>query len=110
MAASYLDPDEPCYVISVAAKMLGINAQALRHYERSGLLEPNRSRGNIRLYSLREIERARRIKTLIEEMGINMAGVEVILRLMDQIQETEALLEEMRVELARLRAPQLEKP
>ena len=53
MPASHLDPDEPCYVISVAAKMLGLNAQALRHYERSGLIEPNRSEGNIRLYSVR---------------------------------------------------------
>jgi MerR family transcriptional regulator/heat shock protein HspR len=110
VATSHLDPDEPCYVISVAAKMLGLNAQALRHYERSGLLEPNRSKGNIRLYSVREVERARRIKTLIEDMGVNLAGVEIILRLMDQIQEMEILQEQFREEFVRLRAPRLGKP
>ena len=74
------DDDEPCFVISVAARMIQVHTQTLRYYEREGLLEPARSRGNIRLYSQRDIEKLRRIKTLTEELGINLAGVQVVLR------------------------------
>lgn len=81
--------DEPCYVISVAARMIRVHTQTLRYYEREGLLEPARSRGNIRLYSQRDIEKLRRIKTLTEELGINLAGVQVVMRLMDRIGEME---------------------
>ena len=87
MISRHLDWDEPCYVISIAARIVGLNAQTLRYYERTGLLEPGRSGGNIRLYSLGDIERLRRIKTLINDLGVNLAGVEVILRLTDQIEE-----------------------
>ena len=110
MATRYPDWNEPCYVISVAAKMVRLNAQALRYYERTGLLQPSRSRGNIRLYSLRDIERVQRIKTLIEDMGVNLAGAEVILRLTDQIQEMEAAMGELVAEVERLRAPRLPSP
>ena len=98
--------DEPCYVISVAAKMVGIPAQTLRYYERTGLLEPSRSSGNIRLYSPREMEHIRRIKTLINDMGVNLAGVEVALRLMSQLQEMEQVVWRMQTELERLREAQ----
>jgi MerR family transcriptional regulator/heat shock protein HspR len=110
MTTRYPDRDEPCYVISVVAKMVGLHAQALRQYERTGLLRPSRSRGNIRLYSLGEIERIRRIKTLTDDLGVNLAGVEVVLRLLDQMREMEGVLEQMRAELERLRAPALLKP
>ena len=74
---NYLD-DEPCYVISVAARLVNLHPQTLRYYEREGLIEPARSSGNVRLYSTRDIERLRRIVRLTGELGINLAGVEVI--------------------------------
>jgi MerR family transcriptional regulator/heat shock protein HspR len=110
MTIPYPSHDEPCYVISVAAKMVGLNAQALRYYERTGLVKPSRTEGNLRLYSLRDVERLRRIKTLVGDLGVNLAGVEVVLRLMEQLQQMESLLQEMRSELQHLRAPQLPKP
>ena len=81
--------DEPCFVISVAARMIQVHTQTLRYYEREGLLEPARSRGNIRLYSQRDIEKLRRIKTLTEDLGLNLAGVQVVMRLMDRMAEME---------------------
>ncbi len=80
---------EPCYVISVAARMVGLHAQTLRYYERAGLLQPSRSMGKRRLYSPIDIERLRRIKLLTEDMGVNLAGVEVVLKLMTRMAEME---------------------
>tara|TARA_B100000809_G_scaffold218949_1_gene225832 strand:+ start:3956 stop:4216 length:261 start_codon:yes stop_codon:yes gene_type:complete len=82
--------------------MVGVNAQTLRYYERIELVEPSRSGGNIRLYSQRDIERLRRIKTLVYDMGVNAAGVDVILRLTDQIQQLEGTVEVLRGELERV--------
>jgi MerR family transcriptional regulator/heat shock protein HspR len=96
------DWDEPCYVISVVSRMVGVNAQTLRYYERIELVEPSRSGGNIRLYSQRDIERLHRIKTLVYDMGVNAAGVDVILRLTDQIQQLEGTVEVLRGEIGRL--------
>ncbi len=96
------DWDEPCFVISVVSRMVGVNPQTLRYYERIDLVEPSRSGGNIRLYSQRDIERLRRIKTLVYDMGVNAAGVDVILRLTDQIQQLEGTVEMLRGELERL--------
>ncbi len=87
---------EPCYVISVAAEMVGIHPQTLRHYERVGLVAPERSEGNIRLYSERDLERVRQIRRLTEDLGVNLAGVEIILNMRERIMELEA-------EVARLR-------
>lgn len=98
------DWDEPCYVISVVSRMVGVTAQSLRYFERIQLVEPSRSGGNIRLYSPRDIERLRRIKTLVYDMGVNAAGVEVILRLSDRIQRLEGQVEFLRDELDRLTA------
>ena len=97
------DDFEPCYVISVAARMLGVHAQTLRYYERIGLIEPSRSRGQVRLYSKRDIERLRQVRTLMNDLGVNLAGVEVILRLGERIAEMERQIEEMEAELKRLR-------
>jgi MerR family transcriptional regulator/heat shock protein HspR len=94
--------DEPCYVISVAAKMLGIHQQTLRYYEREGLIQPSRSRGNIRLYSLSDINRLRQVQRLINDLGVNLAGAEVILRMSERMREMEAELERLRSRLARL--------
>jgi len=79
------DDTEPRYVISVAAKILSIQTHTLRYYERIGIIEPRRSGGNIRLYSERDIALLRRVKTLVDDMGVNLAGVEVILRITNWI-------------------------
>lgn len=82
--------DEPCFVISVTARMVGLHAQTLRHYERVGLIWPSRTVGRQRLYSLADIDRIRRLKTLTEGMGVNLAGAEVALKLMARIEDLEA--------------------
>ena len=91
--------DEPCYVISVAAKLLGLHVQTLRYYERVGLLAPSRSQGNVRLYSEREVARLREVKRLMEDLGLNLAGAEVVLKMRDRIVDLEreraALLQEV---------------
>ena len=81
--------DEPCFVISIAARMVGVHAQTLRYYERVGLIWPSRSNGRQRLYSQADIDRLRRIKTFTEDMGVNLAGAEVALKLMARIDDLE---------------------
>lgn len=81
--------EEPCFVISVAARMVGVHAQTLRHYERVGLIWPSRTGGRQRLYSVADIDRLRRLKALTEDMGVNLAGAEVALKLMSRIEELE---------------------
>src|SRR5881396_3845436 len=85
-----------CFVISVAARLLEVHPQTLRYYERAGLLNPSRSKGNIRLYSASDLEQARQIRRLIEDLGVNLAGVEVILNLTRRLREVEGELEELR--------------
>lgn len=92
------------FVISVAARMLGVHAQTLRSYERQGLVTPSRTKGRIRLYSLEDIQRTQLIRRLIEDLGVNLAGVEVILRLTDRIRQLEAELESARNQLRRVAA------
>ncbi len=93
-----------CFVISVAARLLNVHPQTLRYYERAGLIQPSRSKGNIRLYSARDIERAQQIKRLIEDLGVNLAGVEVIIRLTEKLRMLEHENEQLRGELAETRA------
>jgi len=93
---------EPRYVISVAARILGVHAQTLRYYERAGMIEPSRSRGNRRLYSMEDIDRLRRIKTLIDDLGVNLAGVEVILRMSERMFEMERQIRMLESEIRRL--------
>ncbi len=93
--------DEPCYVISVAARMVGVHAQTLRTYERTGLMDPARSRGNIRMYSPQDVQRARWIRSLIDDLGINLAGVEVIIRMKAHIDELEREAQRLTSELNR---------
>lgn len=90
---------EPRYVISIAARMLDIQAYTLRYYEKVGIIEPRRSRGNVRLYSNRDIAILQRVKTLVDDMGVNLPGVEVILRMMQRIGEMQQQLEEAQTEL-----------
>ncbi|EPR0553204.1 heat shock protein transcriptional repressor HspR [Campylobacter jejuni] len=93
--------DEPVYLISVVAKVLSIHPQTLRQYEREGLIEPSRTDGKIRLYSQRDIDRIKLILRLTRDMGINLAGVDVILKLKNQLHEFENLINELRLELSK---------
>ena len=94
--------DEPLYTISIAARLVriekpeepGIHPQTLRMYERLGLVTPTRV-GKNRLYSEKDIERVRQIQRLTQEMGVNLAGVEVILGLLEQIEELQAEVERL---------------
>ncbi len=86
---------EACYVISVAAQMVELHPQTLRYYEKVGLVVPARSAGNLRLYSPTDIERLRKICRLTEDLGVNLAGVDVILRLTDTIEGMRAEAEDM---------------
>jgi MerR family transcriptional regulator/heat shock protein HspR len=99
---------KPKYVISVAARMIGIEAHTLRYYERLGLVEPERSSGNIRLYSEEDIERLRYVKALMSDCGVNLAGVEVALRLMQRMREMQQQLEEMESRISRVAEAEME--
>ena len=103
MRNSTNDDCQPCYIISIAARMVGVPAHTLRYYERVGIIEPSRSRGNVRLYSDRDIARLRRVKTLIDDMGINLAGVQVILDMMHQMLELHSHVQELESELDRFK-------
>jgi MerR family transcriptional regulator/heat shock protein HspR len=94
---------EPRYVISVAARMLEIQTYTLRYYEKVGIIEPHRSQGNIRLYSDRDIALLKRVKSLVDDMGVNLPGVEVILRMVQQMGELQNELEEAQQEIEKLR-------
>lgn len=88
MVDIYFEDDEPCYVISVVAKLVDMHPQTLRYYERVGLIKPSRTAGHIRLYSQRDIESLRRIARITEDLGVkNLAGVEVIMNMNRRIEE-----------------------
>ena len=98
--------EEPCFIISVAARMVGVHAQTLRYYERVGLVWPSRTVGRQRLYSMADLERIRRVRTLTDEMGVNLAGAEVALKLMGRIESLEQQVEQLTNQVTRLRARQ----
>lgn len=83
---------EPLYVISVASRLLRLHPQTLRKYEREGFVEPSRTAGNLRLYSAEDIDRLRQVKSLVEERGVNLAGVQMALRLTQDVRELQAEL------------------
>src|SRR6185436_1575334 len=95
--------EEPAFIISVAARMLGVHAQTLRYYERVGLLTPSRSRGRIRLYSQRDLERVRQIHRLIDDLGVNLAGAEVIIDMSRRLKALEEENQLLREALQRMR-------
>lgn len=99
---------KPRYVISIAARIVGIEAHTLRYYERLGLVQPERSSGNIRLYSEEDVDRLRYIKTLMSDCGVNLAGVEVVLRLMQQMKEMQRQIEEMERKAKRIAEAEIE--
>jgi len=88
-----IDQDKPLYVISVAAELVDMHPQTLRLYERKGLIEPSRSSGKTRLYSQRNIDQLREIRRLTQELGVNLAGVEEIIRLRDRLDQLQSNME-----------------
>jgi MerR family transcriptional regulator/heat shock protein HspR len=104
------DQQEPAFIISVAARMLGVHAQTLRYYERVGIIAPSRSSGRIRLYSQADINRIRRVQSLIDELGVNLAGAEVILDMGAKIRALEEENDVLRKELQRFRDRRLPAP
>jgi len=99
---------ESRYVISVAARLVGIEPHTLRYYERLGLVQPERSGGNIRLYSEDDIDRLRYIKTLMSDCGVNLAGVEVAMRLMQRMKDMQRQMEEMEREIKKIALAEME--
>lgn len=97
------DEAKPRYVISIAAEMLDIQTYTLRYYEKVGIIKPARSPGNTRLYSDVDLALLRRIRTMMGDLGINLAGIDVILRMSQQIAELQRATDEMELELRRLR-------
>lgn len=95
--------EEPCFVISVAARIVGVQTQTLRYYETLGLVEPARPRGKQRMYSRRDVERVRRIRGLIDELGINLAGAEVVMKLLDRLEAAATEMGRLHAENERLR-------
>ena len=94
--------DKPVYLISIVAKILDIHPQTLRQYERENLIKPSRSNGRVRLYSQRDIDKIKLILRLTRELGVNLAGVDIILRLKDQMEEMEQEMAQLRDEINRL--------
>ncbi len=111
---SFLDDgvhdEEPIYVISIAARLVGMHQQSLRYYERAGLISPSRTTGGIRMYSNRDIQRIRQAQRLIDQLGVNLAGVDIVLRMSHRIRQLQQELEAARAELDRIRSTRLPAP
>jgi MerR family transcriptional regulator/heat shock protein HspR len=95
------EQDRPRYMISVAAELVGMHPQTLRIYESKGLVRPRRTPGNTRLYSEADLERLRLIQRLTTELGLNLAGVETVIRLEDELGKARARLDRLERELRR---------
>jgi len=91
--------DRPRYMISVAAELVGMHPQTLRIYEQKGLVRPQRTAGNTRLYSDADVDRLRLIQQLTTEVGLNLAGVEQVLHLQDELDRMRRRLERMEQEM-----------
>lgn len=91
--------DEPVYLISVVSKILDIHPQTLRQYEREGLISPSRTDGRMRLYSQRDIDKIKMVLRLTRELGVNLAGVDIILRLKEKIAKLESEVEGLNMEV-----------
>jgi len=92
---------EPVFQISIVSRMIGLHQQTIRSYERIGLVKPHRTAGNTRLFSHADVERLRTVTRLVNDLGVNLAGVDVIMRMTGQIEQLQQELERARSELAR---------
>src|SRR5512139_3625115 len=104
------EDEQPIYVISIAARLVGMHQQTLRYYERAGLVEPKRTGGNIRMYSNSDIERIRQIQRWIDDFGVNLAGAEIMMRMSAQIRALQEELAVTRAELDKIRSTRLPAP
>ena len=95
MANSTGDKGKPLFMISVVAELLDIHPQTLRLYEREGLVVPQRTEGNTRLYSQDDIEKLRRILRLTRDLGVNLAGVQVILGMREKMEQMQEAMEQL---------------
>jgi len=95
--------DEPVYLISIVAKILDIHPQTLRQYERENLVTPSRSGGRIRLYSQRDIDRIKMILRLTRDLGVNLAGVDIILRLKGHVEVLEQDVNDLTHEISKMK-------
>lgn len=91
--------ERPRYMISVAAELVGMHPQTLRMYEQKGLVRPKRTAGNTRLYSEADLERLRLIQKLTTQLGLNLAGVEAVLDLEEQLQRMQARMARLEREM-----------
>ena len=94
-------PERPVYMISVAAELVGMHPQTLRIYENKGLVRPQRTPGGTRLYSESDLDRLRIIQRLTTEVGLNLAGVELVLRLEDELRKAHSQVERLQQQLRR---------
>lgn len=101
---------QPRHIISAAARLANLHPQTLRHYERLGLVSPQRTRGKARLYSDRDVEQLVRIQRLMNELGVNLAAVEVILRMREQILSLQAQVAELNERLGTVPPPSYDQP
>ena len=101
--------DRPIYMISVAAELVGMHPQTLRMYETKGLVRPQRTPGGTRLYSEADIERLRIVQRLTTELGLNLAGVELVLRIEDELRKAHAQIERLERQHPRARSRSVHK-
>lgn len=93
------------YTISVVAQIVGLHEQSLRMYERRGLIQPQRTGGNMRLFSDADVERVRAIQRLVNDLGVNLAGAEVILHMRDQMERMQQHVETLQRRLDEMTQP-----
>jgi MerR family transcriptional regulator/heat shock protein HspR len=98
------EKERPLYVISIAAELVGMHPQTLRVYEQRGLVRPQRTKGNTRLYSPADIERLLMIQQLTSDLGLNLAGVEHVMRLRDELDRMRAQMDDMRRQMQERRS------
>jgi len=94
-----MSDERPIYMISIAADLVGMHPQTLRMYEQKGLIRPKRTPGGTRLYSEADVERLRIVQRLTTELGLNLAGVELVLRLEDELRKAHAQVERLQTQL-----------
>ncbi len=99
-----MDEDAKVYVISVAAQLAGMHPQTLRQYDRLGLVQPARTRGRGRRYSMRDIQVLREVQRLSQDEGVNLAGIKRIIELTNQVEALQNRVDEMAAEIARVHA------
>ena len=101
---SLIPQHEPVFQISIVSRMIGLHQQTIRSYERIGLVKPHRTAGNTRLFSHQDVERLRTVTRLVNDLGVNLAGVDVIMRMTSQIEQLQEQLEQTTRELALTKA------